>query len=276
MRKFFSLLVLCVSLHGNEDYEAALQTQKPLLVAFLQADCLWSKKLEGEVLTNDIFQKALKSTFTFVRSESPELRKKFQITELPTLVLITPSEEEIAKIGYTPMEAQELADRILEIYQGYKTIIKNLRPSSSAQELQELYQLAASLGLSNLQEEILEAGLKVSETTFFLLQKYSHLVKKGAKKKLIEALREEILAKDPDNSEGSHFYLALSDFQDRTDHGAAAKEALKPLKKYLKAFGERDKGNAQRVHLLMAQYLRGKEKFEEASSHIKAAQELRG
>lgn len=276
MRKFFSLLVLCLGLHANDDYEAALQTQKPLLVAFLQADCPWSKKLEGEVLTNDGFQKTLKSTFTFVRSESSELRKKFHISELPTLALITPFEEEISKIGYTPMEALEFAERILDIYQGYSAIIKNFRPSSSAQELQELYQIAASLGLVHLQDRILEAGLKVSETTFFLLEQYSHLMKRGTKKKILEALREQILAKDPDNVEGSHFYLALCDFQDRADHGSAAKEALKPLKKYLKEFGERDRGNAQRAHLLMAQFLRGKEQFEEADSHIKAAQELRG
>jgi len=289
MLRTLSLLLICVKVFAwTPDYNQALETarleQKPLLVAFVGPNwCPWSDKIFEDVLTKPEFINALKESVLFVRvdfpysgarQESEALKEKYHIRQLPTLVLVSPQEEEIAKVGYLPLKAPEFAIHIERILHGYQKLVKKMDQSDVLQmpveELRHLYRESCTYHLAKYTEILLSAGLAKDPGSFFLLEKYSELIKTQPKK--AKAVREEIETRDPENKEGAHLQLAIFDFQARAETSDNIDKVLKPLKKYLKEFGLQDRENVWRVHMMIAQYLFHKhEKKEDVIKHAQAS-----
>lgn len=289
MLRTLSLLLICAkvftwTLDYNQALEAARLEQKPLFVAFVGTDwCPWSDKIFEDVLAKPEFVNALKESVVFVRvdfpysglcQESEALKEKYHIRQLPTLVLTSPQEEEIAKIGYLPLQAPEFAVHVRRILHGYQKLVKKMAQTDvlqmSVEELRHLYRESSTYQLGKYKETLLAAGLAKDPGSFFLLEKYSELIKTQPKK--AKAVREEIETRDPKNKEGAHLQLAIFDFQARAEASDNVDKVLKPLKKYLKEFGSQDRENFWRVHMMIAQYLFHKhERKEDIIKHAQAS-----
>jgi protein disulfide-isomerase len=295
MRSLFSYLILMPALlfSWTENYGQALTQaqaeEKPLLLAFLGVDwCPWSEKFYADVLSSNQFVQPLETSVIFVtidfphhktlspeqRSENWRLKEKFNIEQLPTLVLITPQEKEIARMGYTPDPPDQVAAQLQQILDNYHSLsgkMGYLRKASEA-ELQQLYNLAVSSRFPDYADRILQVALEQYRTPFFLFEQYTRLTTSHqAKKKQIRALRHELELKDVDNKQLSHFKLAVFDHLQLADKNRKPKKVIRPLKLYLKRFGNTDSENRWRIHAMIAQYLSNKGKMDDAKIHAKAA-----
>lgn len=281
-------------LSWSDDYAHAISiaqaSNKPLLIAFLGSEwCPWSEKLISEVLIDQRFTQALKDELLFVWVDVPEylsqeglqntLKEKYQVQELPTLVIVHPNEEEISRVGYLPYEPEKYAGhlkQILFLYQEFKNLQERRSlPSLSLEKLKTLYEQASLLGCKRYREEILLAGLQIDTGTFFLLEHYADLLKtKKMKNEHVVALRKKIVSKDPKNIEGAHLSLAVLEFEALSRRGKKGEDpqvALVPLIDYIKRFGSKDVENHWKVEMMISQYLFSKNRILPALEHAQAS-----
>lgn len=277
-----------------EDYTQAVRLSQekglPILIAFTGSDwCPWSLKLAIDVLSTSDFMQRLEKDIVLLWLDFPEdenvpvanqgLKEKYQISELPTLVLVHSSGEEITRMGYSPMLSQELASSLQKSLQGYSELKDKLEKTDlaalSGEILKEMYLKARNLGCNKFKDKILEAGVQIDQETFFLLEKYARLVESGKKKdKTAVAIREEIIERDPKNLLGSHFQLAILDFQWNLSKPKAKtdpKYAVRPLIEYATKFGKKDTENLWKIEMMIAQYFFSKNKTEDALEHAEAS-----
>jgi len=241
--------------------------QKPLLIAFVgEGWCPWSDKILQETLLQAEFQQALKDAAIFARvnfpytgacSESEKLKEKYNICQLPTLVLASPKEEEIAKVGYLPLKPTGFAVHLERILDGYNKLVARMDKIDLDQlpieEVRHLYRESCLYNLAKFKSVLLAAGLLQDTSPFFLLEKYAELSKVEPKK--AKQVRTQIDQLDPENKQGAQLQLAVIDFNARAETSDDSQKVLKPLKKYLKKFGTQDIANVWRVHMMIAQYL---------------------
>lgn len=293
MSSLFSWLLFCFLLPlqlvmgaWTEDYAEAVETaqasQTPMLIAFLGSEwCPWSDKLRGEVLETAHFQSQVKDYLILVRVDFPyvglrknseELKAKYEIKQLPTLIIASPTGEEITRFGYLPLEGAEFASHVTTLLNTYEKLVQQISQTNLSQEpvteLRTLYQEITPFTLPIYKEALLHAGLQKDSSSFFLLEKYEQLLKKEPK--LAEKMREQIEARDPEDREGALFKLAALDFTTLSAETHSIKKVVRPLKKYLKKFSSHE--NAWRAHLLIAEYLflkRGNKN--EAQQHLEAS-----
>lgn len=284
LKVFF--LALCLTICGFcKDYKSSLEEaqlqEKRVLLAFVGSEwCPWSEKLLKEVLKHPEFENALKDLVVFVTvdfpytgscPESERLKEKFNVQQLPTVVLASQKEEEIAKIGYLPLTPTEFASHVQRVLDSYKKLVSKIDETDlnqmSIEDLRALYQEACFYNLAKFKERVLSIGLTRDPTPFFLLEKYIEVVKSEPKK--AKLLRSQIDFKDPENKESSKFHLAVIDFNALAEISDDTQKVLKPLKKYLKEYGETDRKNCWRIQLMISQYLFHKQ--QDISKSIKAA-----
>jgi thioredoxin-related protein len=284
------------SAQWSEDYIQTLtkaqENGKPLVLAFMGAGwCPWSEKLEKEILSDPAFLDPLKGEVNLVWLNCPsskgnttlrvqELKSLYQINELPTIVVITPMQEEMFRIGYLPLTPADYATRLQKMIADYNEVNGNVDGQGGYQELsslgledlQRLYVKARELKASRYVDRLMALGLEKDKGTFFLLEKYADLLESGNKAEA-EVFKEKIIDRDPKNLKGSQLRLAILDFQVKSHHQKkkSIKSAVKPLADYLTKFGEKDKENAWRVEMMMAQYLFTKNEVEEALKHANAS-----
>lgn len=276
----------------SENFAQALaeaqNSGKVLLLAFMGAGwCPWSEKLEREILSEPAFLEPLRIDVQFVwlacpeeskryGSELKQLKEKYGVDEFPTLVVITPQQEEMFKVGYLPLSAKEFAARLKQMVGDFKELFgrleKDLTPMS-LEELESLYIKARDLKSLRYKERLMEEGLKQDKGTFFLLEKYAELVEAGNKKEAAP-FREKIIERDPKNLKGSQLRLAIFDFQTRATRlkrKGSPHTVVKPLLEYIAKFGEKDKENLWKVRMMMAQYLFTKNEVKDALEHASAS-----
>lgn len=118
----------------TQDYDQALaeakKTGKVLLIAFSGSDwCPWCMKLDNEVFQKPAFrayaEKHLvlmladfpkkKSLPPAIQEQNMQLAKRFEIEGFPTVVLLNPKGELIAKTGYRPGGAKAYVEHLKEI-----------------------------------------------------------------------------------------------------------------------------------------------------------------
>jgi hypothetical protein len=232
-----------------------------LLVFLGEKNCPWSEKLEQEVLHNPQFIRGLKNEVALVPMTGHE---KYFVEEVPTFILIAASGEEIGRVGYMTLTASDYAQFFQEMIKTHAQIAT--LDTLDVQELRNLYTTATQHHLSQA-GKILEKGVEKDSGTFFLIHRYAHLLKKGSKK--AKSVRQEIEERDPENRDDSFFRLAVLDFQKRIEESHPVEKTVKPLKRYLKTFG-----TDWRAHMLLARFLFGKERVQEALREAKAAESL--
>jgi thioredoxin-related protein len=295
MSFLFSRLLFCLLLPlqvftagWTEDYAEALQTaqasQKPMLLAFVGSEwCPWSDKLIGEVLDNYEFLSHIKDAFILVRVDFPysgmklaseKLKERYHVRQLPTLVLASAEGEEITAFGYLPLEAPEFAAHVKTLFERYEKLVKQLSHTDLSQlspaELRHYYREVSSYHLPIYKEALLSMGMQKDHTPFFLLEKYSQLLK--TEPKLAQKMREQIEARDPEDKEGALFQLAALDFQTLAEASGQTSKVLRPLKKHLKKVGEKKGGDVWRAHAMIAEFLFHKKgKREEILKHMQAS-----
>lgn len=253
------------------------EKQKFLLLAFVGSDwCPWSQKLETEVLTQAGFTKPLKEDLVFVWVDFPEnakvplerqetnqyLKEKYHVGELPTLVLVDDTGQQVCAIGYLPLDAEGFARHFLELMTEYKKIKMILETSNlasfSENELESLYLKAKQIGCQKFLDEIMQAGLKSDRGTFFLLERYEDLLgEEKTKEPEVLEIHKTIKARDPANLNGTQLKLAIIQFQRILNHPNKRDKphaAIEPLIEYIREFGRKDTENAWRVEMMIAEY----------------------
>lgn len=284
----------------SEDYAKALKmsqaTGKPLLLAFVGSEwCPWSQKLIRDILGKSEFLTELQQQMIFVWVDFPDesktvieslqknegLKNLFGVQELPSLVLVDPSGDEIGKFGYVPVSPKEMAAQLkmaLVDYKHLKEIVGSPKLISlKTEELEKLYRKASQLGRETEKKSVLEVGLK-NEGAFFLLKQYEQMIAtQKLKDPSVQKMRRRIMSKDPSNRDGTHLQLAMTEFQalsktlKKKDN---PEKAIGPLMEYLKTFGSKDLDNCWRVEMTIAQFLFSKNRLQEALSHAKNSYEI--
>ena len=229
-----------------------------LLVFLGEKNCPWSEKLEKEVLHNPQFIRGLRNEVAIVPMQGHE---KYFVEEVPTFIVISSTGDEVGRVGYMALSASEYADYFREMLRSYYKMAT--LDVMSPEELRNYYLEATKYHLAQ-QKEILDKGLEKDPGTFFLVERYAQLLKKGSKK--AKAIRREIENRDFDNKDESFFRLAVIDFQNRADENLPIEKTVKPLKRYVKDFGA-----DWRIHMIMAEFLLGKDKLADALTEAKAA-----
>lgn|GEM_PF-660261 len=284
-----------------EDYAKAFKlsqaTGRPLLLAFVGSDwCPWSQKMVRDVISKTEFLGELQGEMIFVWVDFPQqisstlerktqnqgLRNRFAVQELPTIVLVDPSGDEIAKFGYLPLSAQEMAGQLRTAFKDYrqlKDVVGSPRLIAlKAEELEKLYHKAKQLGREKEKKSLLEAGLKNEENSFFLMRQYEEMIEHNKiKDPSVQKLRRQIMSLDPSNHLGTHLQLAVAEFQvlsKKLKKKESPENALSPLVEYLKTYGPRDLENRWRVEMMIAQFLFSKDKVQDALCHAKLSYEV--
>lgn len=276
--------------HFEKGLQFAKETDKAVLVAFVGTDwCPWSQKLEKEILTAPAFLKAVKEQFVLVwldfpgdgifedqkKLENEHIRQRYDVQQLPMLILVDSNGELISKCGYLPLAPQEFAQRTCNLLNDYALVKDHGSSNISFEALKDLYLKAKKLDNSQLKDLLLKSGVQQGKGAFFLLEKYASMIQKGKiKTSDLRAIRSQILQADPEDCEKTRLKLALLDFQRRAEapiKNKDTKKTLRPLMSYLKKFGTQDKENQWKVQLMIAQHLFRKGEVGEAIHHAETA-----
>ena len=174
-----------------DDFEEGLarakEEQKLLIVAFLGTSwCPWSEKIEGEVLNEYDFVSRVSRDYVMVSINVAEegkkcspLRGRFDVEELPTLMITDGEGKEVTRVGFLPKTPKEFARHLTQIKRDYIEVRQVVQREDltifSAKELERLYLKAKNQGFDALKDKLFLAGLQVDKGLFFLLEQYRHL-----------------------------------------------------------------------------------------------------
>lgn len=272
----------------RSDVEQAVQEardmDKPILFAFVGSSwCPWSQKLEKEVLNHPSFQKAVEA-FALIKVDLPEFRAtprgatlQFDVQETPLFVLTSSKQEEIAKMGYLPLPAEEFAALFNEIKATHDLLSHSSFTAESEETLQRFYLQALKFGFNSFREEILQVGLKTGKTPFFLLEKYKLLIEEGkGRQGEVVALKKELIRRDPQNQFGVHRTLAVVEFHELSNRYRLRKkpdQIVKPLVEYVKQYGQQDQEHLWKIQMMIAQFYFSRNKVGKAVAYAEESYE---
>lgn len=292
--QYLSLLALMLScpLHAafwHTDYAEAQslssKSEKPLLLFFNGSDWSgWAMKMKHEILDLPQFQEKIERELVCVDIDFPKhqalpekirqqnltLKKNYDVSETPSLLLVDVDGRLIAKVGYIPESIETLSEDLLrflkqdkELQRGIQTLEASLSSTEKAVDescnIRRLYALAQELRQPPALERVIALGLKTQDP-YFYTEKYRLLLEQGGFNSAAALkIREELSTLDPINAQGTHFTLALIDYQELSQRGSPQK-AIEPIKNYLERFGSQDLENAWRLELMLAEaYLESQE-----------------
>jgi protein disulfide-isomerase len=272
----------------TEGVKKAKAENKPLLVFFTGSDwCGWCQKLESEALDTAEFGKSAQDKFIFVKLDFPaksklspsetqenkELQKRFAVRGFPTIVVLTPNEEQIGVTGYRAGGGVEYANHLLKMVQEYSRLKEKVSAlktrAHSASELKALYALAEQFQAFEEAKQIAYAGFDTEEADYFRLERLRDLYGQGQEeteeaKELKNKLQGTLL---------NDYHLALLEFgklyQAYRLESQEANRVIAPLKAYLATWGKEDKENSWRLEMMISQVCFEKKEFSSALIHAK-------
>lgn len=272
----------------DEAEKLSVKTDRPLLLFFTGSDwCGECVQFKERILSHPLFVKEVKGQFVFAAVDFPlnrplpgslskrnqQLKERFKIVGLPTLVILFPSHNAVSMAASSSMPPKRLG----EVLRGEAQAITVLEivmndfdgKRYSSQQLTDLYATAKLVTRNDWQGQILEAGLqKEKDNGFFLREKYRLLVDNGKRNTMeAENLREALLASDPNNELGYQLYIAVSDFETTLRE---QKDAAKPLIDFLDHFSSSSK-QTWRVKTMLASYLMVAKRYKEARRYLTEA-----
>ena len=110
------------------DFDKALATarvdSKPIYVYFTGSSwCIWCKKMDREIHNQDGFRQKTVGRFLFVKVDLPagaqpnekvqKLIDRYKVHGVPTVVILSPAGDELARFRYQQMAPEEYADAVL-------------------------------------------------------------------------------------------------------------------------------------------------------------------
>jgi protein disulfide-isomerase len=205
----------------------------PIVLFFTGSDwCTWCKKLEEEALDKGEFAKLTSDKFVFVKldfpmhhpleprlaSQNQQLKKKYNISGFPSIVVVDPKGNRIGSSGYRQGGATGYATHLLGMVGSYTKHQSTLKGLGSSQlpheELKELYVKARELGQNQEATAILENGLKFDKDNFFLLEKYRSVIEQeDMNDKEAIRLRDRLLNVAEDKLMRASHDIAVVEFQ---------------------------------------------------------------
>jgi protein disulfide-isomerase len=281
----------------EEAVNAAKTSSKPLLLFFTGSDwCGWCNKLEEEALASPDFSNSVADKFIFLKLDFPlysaqdpqlksrnkQLQQQFGVRSFPTIILFDAQKnQQIATTGYRAGGGKQYADHLMKLvrdYSSYKQKVSMLDQEPLAEkELKQLYEKSKELGLSEESKKILKCGMASDHPLFFAVEQYRLLADEGAIQTVeAAALRERLLAADPDNLHGVHYQIALIDYEGlalKLEKEKSYDTAVEPLLSYIKKFGDSDKENRWRLEMIVSQVYLDCDQMSNALHHAEASYE---
>ena len=111
------------------DFDKALATAKadsvPMYVYFTGSSwCIWCKKMDREIHNQDAFRQKTVGKILFVKIDLPagtqpnektkSLLERYKVHGVPTVVILSPSGEELGRFRYQQMAPEEYAEAVLK------------------------------------------------------------------------------------------------------------------------------------------------------------------
>ena len=275
----FNVNLFSAELNWLESYDEAVEKaqkeNKPMLMLFTGSDwCPWCMKLEGEVLNTEDFATEVSDKFVFLFLDFPRhkslpveqleqnhrLKKEYSIRSFPTIALLDEDQQWVTSLGYRPGGPKPYTAYLLKTLEDFKSFSKEVRElktkAFSSEELKDLYRKAEELGQDDDLGSILDKGLASEDNTFFLTEQYRRLLElEGPEHPETLQVKDELLRKDPANTQKTHYNVALIDFQSlsrRLSQENDKTEVVSPLVAYLERFGKEDAENSWRVNMTIA------------------------
>lgn len=259
----------------------AQQENLPIAAVFLGGDrCPWSQKLLQDVLTNAYFLDQINSNaiLWMLTPRDQEIQQKYGIKESPQVLLLDPHGKEFARFGYLPLSATGYINEIARLIENFQDVCIALEQKEGAfneEQLIDLYLKAKTLSTPYFKHVILERGLKKEKGNFFHLEKLARLLE-GHKLKnpQVLKLKSDVLKRDPENKLGTHFKVAVLEFQkiiSRKKSKGRPERAIKPLLHYVQSSGKQDTENLWKAEMAIAEFLFEKKAITSALEHMERA-----
>jgi hypothetical protein len=274
------------SQHGEREIlQLAQQQNLPVIAIFLgKQGCPWSQKLQDEVLKSPQWTQEIRNEALFWQIDSFEsqndqiLRDKYNIQTFPLIVLLDPQGKEFARMEYVPLDALGYVAEIRTLIEDFQELCIALEAQDEffdEEKLQTLYLKAKKMSAPYFKLAILEKGLQVEKGAFFHLEKLAMLLQSHKlKHPLVLKAKKQLQERDPDNHLGTHFKIAVLEFDKivskhkRKDH---FEKPLIPLLQFVHKFGKTDKENLWKAELMIAEYLYKNNFVEQAYEHAEMA-----
>ena len=291
---FRILLFITLSISAFSDWkgdEAAIvqmakEKNLPIVAVFLSGEgCPWSHKFVEDVLASPQFVRSVGVDAILweitLRAEEEDMRQKYAVKEAPMILLLDPKGKEFARLGYSPKSRGDFAEEIMGLINGFQDVCVALdheEKSFDEEEWKRLYFLSTRFSVPCYKRVILERGFKKEKGNFFHVEKYAAMLEKyKLKNPEVQKLRKQVLRRDALNAEGTHFKVAVLDFQ-KSASSLKAKErpekALLPLLTYLRTFEGKDEENLWKAELFIAEFLFSRHLFEPAIKHAEESLRL--
>lgn len=255
----------------------------PIALVFLRGDnCPWSQKLREDVLTDAHFRKRMgASMILWTLSSEDEAQQKYGVKEFPQVLLLDPYGKEFTRFGYLPLTAQGYFDEMTRLVQNFQDVcIAMEKQNDSAfdeEQWVDLYLKATTLSAPYFKHVILEKGLKKEKGVFFHLEKLAMALEKNKlKNPQISKIKADLLKRDPGNKRGTHYKVALLEFQkiaSRHKLKGRPERAIKPLLLYIQGIGKQDVENLWKAEMKVAEFLFERKALPSAIEHMQAAYE---
>jgi len=272
------------SLFVTEDYQkaqrAAHEYELPMALVFTGSD--WSTESEAflsEWLFHSERPKELRHDLVFAWLDFPELntkpinlveqdynlKKHFQVTNFPMIILLDAKGQEVTRLGYPFQEDfVSLIKERLFIYEHFEDKWTKAKEANDEKLILACFEDAQLLGNERFLNEIMAFATQNQICPPLLFEHYVNLVNEGKKNQAeTRALRQYLLKSDPKNEKGIREGIALIDFQEQNN--------AFPLETILKQFGSHESENFWRIHLVLSEHFLDKGKSEEALEHAQAS-----
>lgn len=278
----------------KEAAEESMRTQLPLLVVFLGSDWHAScMKAYKEVFSSSAFSQQVRDTFVClgvdfpkysqqsedIRIQNYELKSKFQIDELPSLLILSSEGRKIyATSSFGSETGESLGKHLLHVLDSDTKISQAMLNISelSMDDLQNYYRLSEEVVRKDFMEAALEVGVQ-KEDYFFLSEAYRILVESGAMdSEECQRIKHKLLGQDPHNAKYTHFTVALVEFQElakraQSDIYQDVSQVIAPLESYLSQFGQTDMENVWKIEMMIAQFYLDSDQWKSALEHAEVA-----
>lgn len=286
-------------LNWQTNYEQAVNeakaSNKPILLFFTGSDwCGWCKKIDSEVFNTPEFANAAGDKFIFVKLDFPvatpnppnidaqnkSLQKKFDIRGFPTIVLLDGNQQQIGVTGYRPGGGTSYADHLLKMIQDYSSYKQKVglleKQPFSSEDLKVLYGKCRELAHTEDLNKIVTAGMKSSDSRFFLLERYRLLADEG----LIHedeavSIKKQLVGLDPTNRYLTHYDISSIEFEafseEMDKENYSPELAVEPLVSYIEKFGKQDPEHLWRIQMIISQVFLDKNNLPQALKYAKAS-----